>query len=135
MNGFSKDTGMMFRVQKFGVVVMKGGKVVNSDGIQLPNGESIKSVDEGGYKYLCMLEIDEIMNQTMKVLVQKEYLRRSRKILKSRLNGKNIIIAINTWAVSLLRYGAGLIIWTKNELQQLDRKTRKKLTMYGAFHP
>ena len=69
MNGFSKDIGMMFRVQKFGVVVMKRGKVVNSDGIQLPNGESIKSVDEGGYKYLCMLGIDEIMNQTMKVLV------------------------------------------------------------------
>ena len=28
-----------------------------------------------------------------------------------------------------------MINWTKNELQQLDRKTRKKLTMYGAFHP
>ena len=31
-------------------------------------------------------------------------------------------------------YGAGLINWMINELQQLDRKTRKKLTMYGAFH-
>ena len=37
--------------------------------------------------------------------------------------------------MSLLRYGARLINWTKNELQQLDRKTRKKLTMYAAFHP
>ena len=135
VNVFSEDIGMMFGVQKCGVVVMKRGKVVNSDGIQLPNGESIKSVDEEGYKYLGILEIDEIMNQTMKELVQKEYLRRLKKILKSRLNGKNIIIAINTWAVSLLRYGAGLINWTKNELQELDRKTRKKLTMYGAFHP
>ena len=135
VNVFSEDIGMMFGVQKCGVVVMKRGKVVNSDGIQLPNGESIKSVDEEGYKYLGILEIDEIMNQTMKELVQKEYLRRLKKILKSRLNGKNIIIAINTWAVSLLRYGAGLINWTKNEMQELDRKTRKKLTMYGAFHP
>ena len=132
---FSEDIGMMFGVQKCGVVVMKRGKVVKSDGIQLPNGESIKSVGEEGYKYLGMLEIDEIMNQTMKELAQKEYLRLLKKILKSRLSGKNIIIAINTWAVSLLRYGAGLINWTKNELQELDRKTRKKLTMYGAFHP
>ena len=135
VNVFSEDIGMIFGVQKFGVVVMKRGKVVNSDGIQLPNGESIKSVDEEGSKYLGMLEIDEIMNQTMKELVQKEYPRRLKKILKSRLNGKNIITAIYTWAVSLLRYGAGLINWTKNELQELDRKTRKKLTMYGAFHP
>ena len=82
MNGFSDDIGMMFGVQKCGVAVMKRGKVVNSDGIQLPNGETIKSVDEEGYKYLGMLEIDEIINQTMKVLVQKEYLRRLRKFLK-----------------------------------------------------
>ena len=41
---------------------MKRGKVVNSDGIQLPNGESMKSVDEEGYKYRGMLEIDEIIN-------------------------------------------------------------------------
>ena len=76
VNGFSEDIGMIFGVQKCGVVVMKREKVVNSDGIQLPNGEAIKSVDEEGYKYLGMLEIDEIMNQTMNVLVQKEYLRR-----------------------------------------------------------
>ena len=131
----SEDIGMKFGVQKCGSVVMKRGKVVNSDGVQLPNGETINSVGEEGYKYLGMLEIDEIMNHNMKALVQKEYLRRLKKILKSRLNGRNIIIAINTWAVSLLRYGAGLINWTVNELQQLDRKTRKKLTMYGAFHP
>ena len=131
----SEDIGMKFGVQKCGSVVMKRGKVVNSNGVQLPNGETINSVGEEGYKYIGMLEIDEIMNNNMKALVQKEYLRRLKKILKSRLNGRNIIIAINTWAVSLLRYGAGLINWTLNELQQLDRKTRKKLTMYGAFHP
>ena len=62
-------------------------------------------------------------------------MRRLKKVLKSRLNGRIIIIAINTWAISLLRYGAGLINWTISELQKLDRKTRKKLTMYGAFHP
>ena len=41
---------------------------MNSHGIQLPNGEAIKNVDEEGYKYLGILEIDEIMNQTMKEL-------------------------------------------------------------------
>ena len=53
----------------------------------------------------------------MKRTVKKEYLRRVRKVLESRLNGGNLIAAINTWAVSLLRYAAGFIDWTHEELQ------------------
>ena len=56
-------------------------------------------------------------------------------MLKSKLNGKNKINAINTWAVSVLRYRAGIIRWTKEELKTLDRTTRKVLTINGAFHP
>ena len=28
-----------------------------------------------------------------------------------------------------MRYGAGIFKWDKNELQQIDRKTRKFMTM------
>ena len=51
------------------------------------------------------------------------------------MNGKNKIVAINTWAISVLKYGAGLINWNKEEVQKLDRKTRKIMTMHGALHP
>ena len=44
-------------------------EVVNSDDVQLPNGETISNVGEEGYKYLGMLEIDEFMNHNMKALV------------------------------------------------------------------
>ena len=132
---FSQDIQIEFGVKKCGVVIIKRGKVVTSDGIQLPNGESIKTVDDEGYRYLGMLEIDQIMQQQMKVLIQKEYLRRTKKILKSKLNGKNIVLAINSWAVSLMQYEAGIINWTDEELKALHRKTHKKLTMYGALHP
>ena len=54
---------------------------------------------------------------------------------KSKLNGKNKVIAINKWTVSVLRYGAGIIRRTKEELKTLDRMSRKVLTMNGAFHP
>ena len=51
------------------------------------------------------------------------FLRRIRKILKSKLNGGNIVSAINwTRAVSLERYGAGILRWSKDELRALDRK-------------
>jgi hypothetical protein len=58
-----------------------------------------------------------------------------KKILKSKLNAGNIIKAINSQAVSIIRYGAWLIEWTKEELKEMDRKTRKILTIYKCFHP
>ena len=61
--------------------------------------------------------------------------RRSRKILKSKLNGVNTITAINSRAVSVVRYGALIIKWRKEDLEKMDRKMRKLLTVYRAFHP
>ena len=34
-----------------------------------------------------------------------------------------------------MRYGAGIVKWTKAELEKLDRQTRKIMTMNGALHP
>ena len=48
---------------------------------------------------------------------------------------KNSIQAINSRAVSIIRYGAGIIEWTKAELEDMDRKTRKMLNIYHAMHP
>ena len=56
-------------------------------------------------------------------------------MLKSKLSGGNIITAINLRAVSIMRYGAGIISWTKIELEELDRRTRKLMTMCGEHHP
>ena len=42
---------------------------------------------------------------------------------------------INTWAVSLVRYGAGVIEWTQQELENIDRRTRKMMRLYDAMHP
>ena len=45
----------------------------------------------------------------MKIQCQKEYKRRLKMVLKSKLNGKNKIQAINTWAVAIKRYRADII--------------------------
>ena len=67
--------------------------------------------------------------------VSKEYIRRIRKVLKSKLNGGNLVHGVHTWAVSLLRYSSAFASWRKSELQAIDRKTRKLFTIYGALHP
>ena len=34
-----------------------------------------------------------------------------------------------------IQYSVGIIEWTKEELNKMDRKTRKIITMYGEPHP
>ena len=96
----------------------------------------IKSLqDNKGYKYLGILQVDKVKGQEMKEKITKEYKRRVRKVLETKLNGENMIKGINTWAVSLIRYSAAFLDWTKEEKQSIDRKTRKLITMHKGLHP
>ena len=79
--------------------------------------------EEDSYKYLGFLEADDTKHEQMKEKVKKEYLRRVRKILETKLNSKNVIKAINTWAVALLRYSAAFLQWIRLEKEELDRRT------------
>ena len=118
------------------MLVMENGKIVKLVGIELPDGKVIKSLQEGeSYKYLAILEADKFLEEKMKLSFLKEYHRRLRKVLKSKLNDGNLVRIVNTWAVSLLRYSAAFVSWRKSELQAIDRKTRKLFTIYGALHP
>ena len=102
---------------------MEKGKIVKSVGTELLDGKVIKSLQEGEtYKYLGILEAYKFLEEKMKLNVSKEYTRRLRKVLKSKLNGGNLVRGVNTWAVSLLRYSAVFISWKKSELQAIDRK-------------
>ena len=129
------DIGMKFGLDKCGVLAMKRGKVTACEGIMLNDEEVIGDVSVEGYKYLGIIERGDIAHEEMKQKTRKEYLDRVRKVMKSKLNGGNVIKAINTWAIPLIRYGAGIIDWTKNEIDEIDRKTRKMLNMYGGLHP
>ena len=133
---FSEDRGMKFGIEKCAMLLAEKGKIVKSVGIELPGGKVIKSLQEGeSYKYLGILETDKFLQKKMKLIVSKKYIRRLRKILKSKLNGGNLVRGVNTWAVSLFRYSATFVSWRKSELQGIDRKTRKLFTIYGVLHP
>ena len=133
---FSQDIGMEFGLNKCAVMEVKKGQMVDSSGIELPDGRKIPGLEtEGSYKYLGMLEADSIKKHQMKKKTSQEYLKRVRQVLKSDLNAGNTVHAINVWAVSAFRYSAGILDWTKEELEEIDRKTRKLLTVYRMHHP
>ena len=49
---FSLDIGMEFGIKKCGILTMKRGKIVKSEGIKLPDGEVMKQVgQEGIFRY------------------------------------------------------------------------------------
>ena len=91
---FSECIGMECGLKKCEVVALKKGNLFKFDGIYLPNQEIMKEVDENGYTYLGILELDGIKEHKMKNNVTVEYKRRLRLILKSKLNGRNKIQAI-----------------------------------------
>ena len=51
------------------------------------------------------------------------------------MNSGNIIKCINTCAILLLSYSAVFVNLKRSELQEVNRKTRKYLAMYGGLHP
>ena len=81
-----------------------------------------------------MLQLDKTLNNKMKGKITSEYVRRVKKLCRSKLNGGNMINGINAWAVSVIRYSAGIVDWTVEELVTMDRRTRKILAMNGCMH-
>ena len=116
---------MEFGIKKGRVLVLKKGKVdkVKNRGLNLPDGKWIKTIDEKGYKYLDILEYDKVKEKEMKAEFVREYKMRVTLILIPKLNGKNQIKVINSWAVAILKYGAGVLEWRVDKLKGLDRKT------------
>jgi hypothetical protein len=87
------------------------------------------------YKYLGVEENHNIEHKNGREKLKKEYIRRLRLILNTELSAKNKMQETGLLAVPVLRYSFGIINWHQEEMQKLDRKTRKMLTIHGQRHP
>ena len=133
---YNQDIGMEVSIENCAMLVMKSGKRHMSDGMELPNQDKIKT--HGGndiYKYFGILEVDTIKQVEMKDKIQKEYLRRTRKLLETKISGRNLIKGIHTWAVFLIRYSGPFFKWTRDKLKQMDQRPRKLNTMHKVLYP
>ncbi|WP_175564860.1 hypothetical protein, partial [Escherichia coli] len=130
---YSNDIGMSFGLDKCGQMITKRGRVVRTEGVELPEG-SIADV-EGSYKYLGIPQANGNQEEAARKAATAKYLQRVRQVLRSQLNGKNKVQAINTYALPVIRYPAGIISWPKEDIEATDVKTRKLFTMHGGLHP
>ena len=131
---FSQNIKMSFGQDKCAVLEMRRGRQFGISGIELPDDQHIGEIEEEGYKYLGILQLDQILNTKMKDKITSEYIRRVKKLCRSKLNGGNLIDGTNIWAVGVVRYSAGIVDWTLEEIANMDRRTRKILTMNGCLH-
>ena len=87
---------MEFGIEKCALLVMKSGKRRQTDEMELPNQDKIKTFGEKEtYKYLDILEVDTIKQVEMKEKIKK-YFRRARKLLETKLGNRNLIKGIDT---------------------------------------
>ena len=136
VKGFSDDIGMEFGLDKCAKATFKKGKLVSSVHTELDESTVIKDLEnEKAYKYLGVDESDGIQHAKMKEKLRKELVRRTRLILKTELNSKNKITAINTLVIPVITYSFNIINWSISDIKRLDTKIRKLMTAHSMHHP
>jgi len=127
---------MNFGLEKCARICLKRGSVQSKLHVGSTFDNDIKELDpRKAYKYLGIEENFDIKHKNEKEKLKKEYLRRLRLVLGTELSAKNKIQVIGSLTVSVLRYSFGIVNWHQEELQKLDRKTNKLLTIHGQHYP
>lgn len=130
VHSFSTDIHMEFGLDKCNKCTIRKGKKVASTNIELDRHNTIEDLDnDSSYKYLGIEENSQIQHKIMREKIHKEYIKRLKKICKSELTSKNKITAVNQLAIPVVTYGIGIVDWPQGELNKLDVKTRKILTL------
>ena len=131
---FSNDIRMEFGLDKCATAVFKHGKLIQSQNISLINHTVRGNMElDETCKYLGTEEGDGTDNSQMKEKLVREYYCWVWQILKTELNLKNKITAINSSAVLVLVHSFRIVNWLK-EIEKIDQKMRKLLTTEGIHH-
>ena len=84
-----------------------------------------------GYKYLGITEDSNsvVMRESFDK-IKADILVRIERLCQSKLNGKNLIKAINEHALSVINYHIGLQRLDPKDFQEIDHEVRQTLTKY-----
>ena len=118
---------MEFGIEKCAIFVIRRGKRANNgrDGIVNPR-KNLKAPKKENYNCLGILEEDTIRQ------AESEKITRTIKLLKTKLCSRNLIKGISSKAVPLFRDSELLLKWTRKELERMDQRTRKLISMQKA---
>lgn len=133
---FSKDIHMEFGIEKCKIQTVERGKWSQSDPFTTVDQQVISGMSsEETYKYLGYQQHTQLNTNQIKTILEKSFHQRLKLILRSQLNSKNMVKAINTYAIPILIYSFGVIRWNNTELEKLNRIIRVSLTHHRSHHP
>ena len=131
---FTKSIGMKLGLDKCKVLNVVHGKIKMCGHIELEEGSVIDEMEPNDvYKYLGVIESSNIKYTEMKALTIEKFKKKLKHILKSELNSKNIMTAINEYANPVITYTFGIVHWTEQDIKDIDVTVRKSLNMHRMF--
>lgn len=134
---FSEDINMTFGLDKCRINVMEKGKWRKHQGVEM--GEEagvIEGMEQDElYKYLGYQQARGIDQKQAKEHLRGNLRQRLKMIMRTKLRGKNMVKAINTYAIPILTYSFGIISWTQTEITELNRTIRTVATKHRLHHP
>ena len=93
----------------FGPIIVSKGKKTQSTGINLGESSTVESIGDTPYKYLGILQDFVIQSAKVKRHVLTEYYRRCKKVISSKLDGRNKCITINSFALPIISYTGSIV--------------------------
>ena len=131
---FTTSIGMKFGLDKCKVLNVVRGKIKKCGTITLDENSVIDEMDSTDtYKYLGVIESSAIKHAEMKSVTLEKFKKKLKNVLKTDLNSKNTMTAINEYAIPVLTYTFGIINWTEHDIKGVDILIRKALNMRRMF--
>jgi hypothetical protein len=125
---------MVFGIEKCKILSIAKGKLEMRN-YTTEDDDNMEAMNEDDiYRYLGHMQSKQIKHAQMKQKLGEEYLNRTKSILQTKLNAKNMIKASNTYATPVLTFSFGIVKWMPTDLENLQTKMRTLLTRYRFHH-
>ncbi|GJQ88010.1 hypothetical protein Trydic_g12934 [Trypoxylus dichotomus] len=114
----------------------RGRSVMEGESVSLLDGSTIQHLQRNNsYTYLGIEQREMYDITTVKATLVERYKKTLRTIWMSELTAKHKSTAANMLPVPIASHTFASIRWNVDEINQLDRDTRKTLTMCRSLHP
>jgi len=114
---FSSDIKMVFGIEKCKTLCIAKGKLEMRN-FTTEDDDRMEAMNLGH------MQAKQIKQSQMKQKPGEEFLNRTKSILKTKINGKNTIKAINNYATPVLTFSFGIVKWRPADLENIRKKMR-----------
>nr|CAH7762385.1 unnamed protein product [Callosobruchus chinensis] len=127
----TSDVRMEFGMSKCKALHINKGQWKNHPKQEIVAGQTLDNMDKNEtYKYLGFNQSVKIDHTQAKGQLTQEFRDRLIRLLKTKLNSRDLTKAINTFAIPVLTYSFGIIKWSHTDIENIHILIRTELTKH-----